>query len=125
MSESAGLMESLKRMAGTSLAILQVRLELLSNEMEEERLRIGQMLLYGSIALFFFGLAIMLLTVFIVVLFWDSHCLLVLGGLAALFFVAGLLVWNALRRLAREKSKLFSTSLAELANDRDWLAPRP
>ena len=118
-------MESLKRMAGTSLAILQVRLELLSNEMEEERLRIGQMLLYGSIALFFFGLAIMLLTVFIVVLFWDSHCLLVLGGLAALFFVAGLLVWNALRRLAREKSKLFSTSLAELANDRDWLAPRP
>ena len=125
MSESTGLMESLKRMAGTLLVILQTRIELLSNEMEEERLRIGQMLLYGSIAVFFFGLAIMILTAFFVVLFWDSHRLLVLSGFAALFFVAGLLAYNALRRVARERSKLFSTSLAELADDRDWLAPRP
>lgn len=118
-------MESLKRLAGTSLAILQARLELLSNEMEEERLRIGQMLLYGSIALFFFGLAIVILTAFFVVLFWDSHRLLVLCGFTALYFVAGLLAWNALRRAAREKSKLFSDTLAELADDRSWLAPRP
>jgi uncharacterized membrane protein YqjE len=123
MAESTGLMESLERLAGTLLAIFQTRLELLSNEMEEERVRIEQMLLYGSVALFFFGLAIMLLTAFIVVLFWDSHRLLVLGGFTALFFVAGLLVLNELRRLAKEKSKLFSASLAELADDRDRLAP--
>jgi len=125
MAESTGLMESLKRMAGTLLVILQTRLELLSNEMEEERLRIGQMLLYGSVALLFFGLAIVILTAFFVVLFWDSHRLLVLGGFTALYFVAGLLAWSALRRVAREKSKLFSDSLAELADDRNWLAPRP
>lgn len=125
MAESTGLMESLKRMAGTLLVILQTRIELLSNEVEEERLHIGRMFLYGSVALLFFGLAIMLLTVFILVLFWDSQRLLVVGGLAALFLVAGLLACNALRRVARERSKLFSTSLAELANDRDWLAPRP
>lgn len=123
MAESTGLMESLERLAGTLLAIFQTRLELLSNEMEEERVRIEQMLLYGSVALFFFGLAIMLLTAFIVVLFWDSHRLLVLGGFTALFFVAGLLVLNELRRVAKEKSKLFSASLAELADDRDRLAP--
>src|ERR1035437_2501954 len=125
MAGSTGLMESLERLAGTLLAIFQTRLELLSNEMEEERVRIEQMLLYGSVALFFFGLAIMLLTVFVVVVFWDSQRLLVLGVFAALYFVAGLLVWNALRRVAREKSKLFSASLAELADDRDRLAPRP
>lgn len=125
MAESTGLMESLKRMAGTLLVIFQTRLALLSNEVEEERLHVGQMLLYGSVALLFFGLAITLLTVFILMLFWDSQRLLVLGGFTALYFVAGLLAWNALRRMARERSKLFSTSLAELADDRDWLAPRP
>lgn len=125
MSESSGLMESLKRLVGTSLAIFQTRLDLFSNEIEEERVRVAQMLLYGSVALFLFGLAIMLLTVFVVVLFWDSYRLAVLGGFTALFFVAGLLVWNALHRLASEKSKLFSVSLAELADDRDQLAPRP
>lgn len=112
-------------MAGTLLAIFRTRLDLLSNEIEEERLRIGQMLLYGSIALFLLGLSIMLLTVFIVVLFWDSQRLLVLGGLSALFFVAGLFVSNILRRVTCKKSKLFSASLSELANDRDRLIHRP
>ena len=125
MAESGGLMESLRRLADTLLAIFQTRLELLSNEIEGERLRIGQMLLYGSAALLFFGLAIIMLTVFFVVLFWDSNRMLVLGGFTALYFVAGLLIWNALRRMAREKSKLFSASLAELADDRNRLAPLP
>ena len=125
MAESSGLAESLKRLASTSLAIIRARLELLSNEMEEEYLRIGQMLLYGSVALFFFGLAVMLLTVFIAVLFWDSYRLSVLGGLAAVFFIAGLLVCNALRRMAQEKSKLFSASLSELDYDREQLDTRP
>ncbi len=118
-------MESLKRMASTLLAIIRTRLELLSSELEEERLRVSQMLFYASAALFFLGLAIMLLTVFIVVVFWDSYRLQVLGGLAALFFIAGLWAWNALHRTARERSGLFSASLSELSDDIDRLTPRP
>lgn len=118
-------MDSLKRMAGTLLAILQTRVELLSNEIEEERWNIKLMLLYGSIMLFFFGLAILLLTIFIIVLLWDSYRLPVLGGFIGLYLVAGLLAWNALRRVAGEKSKLFSASLAALSDDRDQLALRP
>lgn len=125
MSESGGLMASLSRLLCTSIAIIQTRLELLSNELQEERLRVGQMLLYGSVALFFFGLAVVLLTVFIVVVFWDSYRLLVLGGFAVLYFVCGLLVWHTLRCIARRESKLFSASLAELADDCDQLAPPP
>ena len=123
--ESGGLLVSLKRLAGTLLAIIQTRLELLSNEMEEERLRIGQMLLYGSVALFFFGMATVLLTAFVVVVFWDSYRLLVLAGFAGIYLITGLLAWYALRRVAYDKSKLFSASLAELADDRDQMDPRP
>ena len=125
MSDSPGLMESLKQLVGTLLGIVQTRLELLSNEFEEERLRIRLMLLFGSIALFFFGLSIMLVTVLIVVIFWDSHRDLVLGGLAALFFITGIFLSNRLCGLAREKPRLFSASLAELADDRDQLDTRP
>jgi uncharacterized membrane protein YqjE len=125
MTDSIGLMASLKRLTGTLLAILQTRLELLSSEMEEERVRIEQILLYGSIVLFFTGLAIMLLTAFFVVLLWDEHRLLVLGGFSASFFLVALLALAGLRRVAREKCKLFSVSLAELASDRDSLAHLP
>jgi uncharacterized membrane protein YqjE len=124
MSQSTGLLESLKRMTSTLLAIIQTRLELLANEIEEERLRVRQMLFYGSVALFLFAMAAMLLTVFVVVVFWDSYCLQVLGGLAVLFFVAGLFVWNALRSMTQERPKLFSTSLSELSDDIDRLTPR-
>jgi uncharacterized membrane protein YqjE len=123
MSESGGLLESLKRLVGTVLAIVQTRIELLSNEFEDERLRIRQMLLYGSFALFCFGLSIMMLTVFIVVACWDGYRLQVLGGMTALFFIAGILSWIALRRVVRKKSRLFATSLSELQNDRDQLEP--
>lgn len=125
MTESTGLADSLKRMADTLIAIFKTRLELLANEMQEERLHVEQMMIYGSFALLFFGLSIMLLTVFIVVLFWETHRLPVLAGLAGFFFAAGLLMWYAVRRLAAKKHKLFSYSLAELADDRKKLAARP
>jgi uncharacterized membrane protein YqjE len=123
MTASSSLSESLKQVVSTLLSIAQTRLELLANELNEERLRFEQTLLYASIALLFFGLSIMLLTVFVVVVFWDSQRLLALGSLSGLFFIAGLLMSLAVRNLARKKPKLFSASLAELSNDRDQLAP--
>jgi uncharacterized membrane protein YqjE len=125
MSQPTGLLESLKRLTGTLLGIVQTRLELLANELEEERLRLRQMLFYGSVALFLFSMATMMLTVFVVVAFWDSYRLQVLGGLTVLFFIAGLLVWNALNRIAQQKPKLFAASLAELSDDIDRLTPKP
>lgn len=124
MSQATGLLDSIKRLTGTLLAILQARIELISNELEEERLRIRQMLFYASAALLFFGMAIMLLTVFVVVFFWEGHRLLALGGMGTFFFLAGVLTWNALRRVSRERSKLLSFTLAEIAQDIDRLAPR-
>lgn len=112
-------------MTGTMLAIIQTRVELLSCEMTEERQRIEQMLLYGSITLFFFGLTIMLLTVFVIVAFWDSYRLPVIGGLAALFFVAGIISLVILHRTADKNSKLFSASMGALADDRGSLATQP
>ena len=112
-------------MAGTLLAIFQTRLELLSVEVEEERLNIKQMLLYASIALFFFALATIMLTAFVVVVFWDGYRLQVLAGFIGLYFVAGAMAWNALQRVANRKSQLFSASLAAMADDRDQLSPPP
>jgi uncharacterized membrane protein YqjE len=111
-------------MVDTLLFIVQTRLELLSNEIEEERERIGQLLFYGVIAFFFFGMSILLLTVFIVVAFWDSHLMLILSGLIVLFFFAGLFAWFTFRQVARKRFRLFSSSLEELAEDRDWFAPK-
>jgi uncharacterized membrane protein YqjE len=121
--QSAGLMDSAKRLASTLIAIVSTRLELLSNELEEERLRLTQLFFLSLSVLFCFGMGVLLLTVFITVLFWDQHRLAVLGGLCILFFVLGTLMAMSLRNKMQSKPKLFSASLAELASDRDQLEP--
>jgi uncharacterized membrane protein YqjE len=120
---SSSLMESVKRLASTLISIVSTRLELLANELQEERIHLSKMLLFSLSSLFFFGVGILLLTVFTVVLFWDDHRLVVLGGLSLLFFVLAGLMAMLVRNMARTKSKLFSVSIAELAKDNEKLEP--
>ena len=121
--QGAGLLDSVKRLASTLIAIVSTRLELLANELQEERLHLTQMFFLSLIALFCFGMALLLLTIFITVLFWDDHRIAVLGGLCALFFVSGILIALLLRSKAQSRPRLFSASLAELAKDREQLEP--
>jgi uncharacterized membrane protein YqjE len=121
----AGLAHSLRRLAGTLLAILQTRAELLATEVEEEKLRLGGLLAYGAAAFFFLGFGVVLLSLLITVLLWDSHRLLALGLATALFLGAGAVSAFAALRLARAGSKLFAASLAELARDREALRDEP
>jgi len=118
----AGLMGSIRQLLSTVTSIASTRLELLVNEVQEERLRLTQMLLFTLFALFCFGVGILLLTAFIVVLFWDDHRLAVLGALSALFFALGALTAMLLRSKAQAKPRLFSASLAELTKDRAQLS---
>lgn len=117
----AGLAHSLRRLAGTLLAILQTRLELLATEVEEEKLRLGGLLAHAVAAFFFLGFGFVLLALLLTVLLWDSHRLLALGVATALFLgVGGASAFVVVRR-AQAGSRLFAASLAELARDRDAL----
>jgi len=119
----SGLLDSLRRAGSTLVEIVYTRLELLVTELEEERLRIAHALWLAAISAFCLATSIMLVVLFIVVLFWDTNRLLVIGVLACGFGVAGVSVLLALRRLVTERKRLFAQSLAELHVDRDQLTP--
>jgi len=120
--QSKGLLESLKTLAGTLLGMGRTRLELLSIEFEEERVRLGSMLIWTLVALFCAALFVVLITLLVVVVFWDSNRLLALGVLALLFLVGALLSARIVLDKSRQKPRLFATSLAELSRDREQLA---
>jgi uncharacterized membrane protein YqjE len=117
-----GLLVSIKRLLSTLVSVASTRLQLLANELEEERLHWERMLLCFLATLFCFGMALMLLTVLVVALFWDTHRLAVLGGAGGLFLLAGILLTSVLLRMKQRKSTLFSVSLAEMAKDSAELA---
>lgn len=110
--------ESLRGLADSGLGTLQTRLELFSVELKEEKLRAGSFLFETVLAALFIGFGIVFLALFLTVLLWDAHRLLVLGLATAGLFAAGL--WFATRARARlhSGSPLFSASLAEISHDR-------
>jgi len=110
-------MESAKQLLSTLLSVVSTRLDLLANELQEERLHLTQMFVLGLFALFCFGMGILLLTVFVAVLFWDNHRLVAFGALSFIFFATSALLAMLLRSKAQQKSRLFSASLAEFAKD--------
>ncbi len=122
--QAPGLLQSLRNLLATLVALLQTRLELLATELEEERLRIGQVLLWGCVALVFLVLGAVMLTLFLVVLFWDTHRVLVSGLLALTYLAIGVAAAGMARSRAQARSRLFSASLAELGKDREHLTPR-
>jgi uncharacterized membrane protein YqjE len=116
------LFESLKTLAGSPVGIVHTRLELLSNDIAEERAHLTTLLVLGLVALFCLGVGVVLLAILVAVAFWESHRLAALGGLTGFFLAAGAgLVWLAMHK-ARTGPRLFEASLAELSKDRQQLS---
>lgn len=118
---AVGLFESLKTLSVSLVGVVHTRLELLSTDIAEEREHLITLLLLMQLALFFLGMGVLLLALMIVVAFWESHRLLVLGGLTGLFLLASVgVAWLAVHK-TRTRPRLFAASLAELSKDRQHL----
>jgi uncharacterized membrane protein YqjE len=124
-SSSGGLFNSMRTMASTLLAMAQTRVELLSTELEEERIRLTSMLMWMLVMLFCAGLGVIFATLLLVLALWDDHRLLAASIPAVLFSCGAVLAWRVLTDKARSKPRLFAASLTELSKDRNQLTPRP
>lgn len=123
--QSPGLLTSLQRLIATLLEILQTRVEIIATEFEEERVRLRELVVFGSLTLFFVSVGLTLATLFVVAVYWDTHRLAVLGGVALLYLGLGGFTAICLNRRLKSRPRLFSTTLSELEKDRDQLSSRP
>jgi uncharacterized membrane protein YqjE len=119
-----GIVQSLRNLAATLVALVQTRLELLVTEIEEERVRLLELLLWAAGALFCLGVGILLFTILLIAVFWDSHRISVIAVLTGVFLAAGIGLAIGARNRIQIRSRLFSASLNELARDQDQLRPR-
>lgn len=119
----AGITAPLRRLGAQALEVLHLRVELLSTELEAEKLRLIAALAQGLLALLLAALGLVLL----------SFCLLLLSPegwrwLAALLLglaYIGLAAWCWLRASAQlgQPGGMFAGTVAELARDRAALEP--
>jgi len=112
-----GLLGSLKSLSTLVVAIAHNRLNLLSTDLEIARERTVSVLMMVLVALFCLCFGALLLALFVVVIFWDTHRLIALGSVTGLFLlIGGIYLWRVLRALKRMPAT-FEASLTELAKD--------
>lgn len=119
---AGGLFASLRRLLSTLLEIGQVRLALLANEFEREKLRLFDGLLQAALALLCLGLGLLLLAALLVLLTPEPWRPLTLALLCLACLGGGLaLAARARRTLAAPPGGALAATLAELERDRAGL----
>jgi uncharacterized membrane protein YqjE len=116
-----GLLHSIKHLAQSLIGAAQTRLEILATDLEEERVRLEQMLVIALAAAFCLAMGVVLCVALIVLFYWDTHRLAAVGVLAAGFLGTGALLGWILRDKAKSRPKPFAATRGELSKDRDML----
>jgi uncharacterized membrane protein YqjE len=114
--ESIGLFSALRSITATLLASGKTRLELLGNEIEEEKHRAIRLVLMAQGVAFCFGVAVLLAVALLTLLFWEGR-IAVLGLCSLLFLLAGGVFLALFRRATQRPDRLFAASIAELQED--------
>ncbi len=108
---------SLKRLLVSVAALFHNRLELASIEVEEAALRLQHSIILSLCALLCGFLAITLVVVLCIVLFWEHSRIAVIGSFIALFGVAYFVLMAKVRQYNEAKPALLAATLAELRKD--------
>ena len=116
-----GIVQSGRRMLAILIGMVRTRLNLLAVELMEEKSRIWLMLVLTALALIFASMALLMLSLLVIVAFWEDNRLLAIGGMLAFYIVATAGALLFLRHKAKLGSSLFAGTLGELAKDSDAL----
>lgn len=109
-------------MLASLVAIAHTRLDLLGTEIEEQVDRLASILLWGLVALFTTFLAVVLGSITLIVVFWETHRVAVAVGLALGSVALAALAINGFATRLRERPRLFRSTLDELAKDHERLS---
>ncbi|MEZ5832857.1 MAG: phage holin family protein [Dongiaceae bacterium] len=115
------IVRSGRRVLAILVSMARTRLNLLAVELMEEKSRIWLLLVLTALALIFASMALLMLSLLVVVAFWDEHRLAAIGGLTFLYLAATVVTLLILRRKAKLGSALFAHTLGELSKDEDAL----
>lgn len=109
--------DKVRLLGATLLDMVHTRLELAAVEIEEESQRLLGYFVMALLALVLCGIAMLLVALTIIMVFWDSYRLEAAIGLAALFGAMGAMVALKLRASFAARPRMLAATVAELNKD--------
>lgn len=98
-------------------SMVRTRLGLFAVEVLQEQGRIWLLLVLTALALIFVSMALLMLSLLVIVAYWEESRLAAIGCLLAFYIAAAVVTMIVLRHKAKSGSNLFASSLGELAKD--------
>jgi uncharacterized membrane protein YqjE len=118
------LLELLKSLGRNFVEILGNRLETLSLDLKEDRIRLVSLLMLGAIAFFLMSLGIIFAVFWLVVVFWERNRYLVIGISTVSFAVVGAALMVLLVVRIKNVRGAFESTISEFNKDREALGGR-
>ena len=119
--DSPRILHSLKTFVAVLASAFHTRIELFVTELEEERERLKQTLIFTLLLVFGLSMGLILFTIFLVALFWQQGWIGAIGALAFVYLGIATFAAVKLRDSIFKRPGLFPATLAELGKDRDRL----
>lgn len=113
----SGLTGSLRTVGTTLLALVSARAELISIELQEQKERAGQKIVFGLLASLFLAVGLALAAFLVIMMFWDTYRLSAAGCVTVLYLGIGGWAVLRLQEMNRNSPPPFSATLAEFASD--------
>lgn len=120
-SQAGGLLDSIKSLARSLLALGQTRLEIIGSEIEEQRALFLREVLLAVIAAFCLGLGLVFAALFFVLMTPLEYRAHVIGLFALVFFASCGMLFVLLRNSRRDRPRAFAATIQELGKDRESL----
>jgi uncharacterized membrane protein YqjE len=122
---SGGLLDALRAIGGTLNEIVRVRGALFGVELREEIQRRKHMLVLAAFAGAFLHMALLLLTLLVAVMFWETHRVGAIAAMAGAYLACGAAIVLRFRGKAAASPVPFAGTRGELDQDLAELrAPR-
>jgi len=105
------------------LSSVHNRVQILSIELQEEKIRFIQLLIWVGAIVFAGMMTLAFASLTVIYIFWENARLAALGGMT-LFYAVGLIVlWKRLQIYLARQPKPFEATLSELEKDRSCIPP--
>lgn len=111
------LLKSIKALGETLIEVLRIKIEILSLDVKESRIRFISLLMLGVFSLLLFTLGIILGVFWLIIAFWESDRLLIMGVLTCIILFSGMLTLIVFLWKLKHGPEPFAGSIAELNKD--------
>src|SRR6266446_3656485 len=122
--KEGGLFASLRRLLDSALALVQNRFEVFTVELQEEKIRLVDLLLRAVVVVVLGFMTLIAATALVVVWLWDSSPVAVLAIVTLLYGLTAAGMGYSLKQRLQRTPPPFASTLAEFKKDRECLGKR-